>query len=264
MRIGIGFVLLFAFSHVTAESPQADTNPLPHVAIVIDDLGDRLHEGQRSVNLPGPVTIGIIPYTPYAKRLALAAGEAGKEVLLHLPMEAMSQRYLGKGGLSSTMDKQQFFSTLNHSLRYLSNIRGVSNHMGSLLTQNRERMTWLMAGLKKNGGLYFLDSRTIDTSLAMEVAEQNGVEHATRDVFLDHHRSEAKMNRQWAYFIKLAKQKGSAVCIAHPYSESLAFLKQKLSTLDAEGVRLVSVSELINWREHKGGKLWQTSMSSSP
>ena len=250
---------------VAAEAQQVDSSTSDtRIAIVIDDLGDRLHDGEQVINLPGDVTVGIIPYTPYAKRLAQFAEQQNKEVLLHLPMEAMTDKYLGKGGLDTSMDQQQFFATLKRSLSFLPNIRGVNNHMGSRLTQDPEKMNWLMSGLQQFGGLYFLDSRTIDTSQAMQVANDVGIRNATRDVFLDHDRSKSKMQKQWRYFISLAKQKGSAICIAHPYPESLAFLTEKLAGLEQSGIRLLKVSELIHWREDRRKLAWQSSTSLSP
>lgn len=260
----IGISLLVVVAATQAAQPVNININSTRVAIVIDDLGDRLHDGQRVINLPGSVTIGIIPYTPYAKKLAQLAAQQNKEVLLHLPMEAMSDKYLGMGGLSTAMDEQQFSNILARSLAYLPNIRGVNNHMGSRLTQDAEKMNWLMNGLRQFGGLYFLDSRTIDTTQAIQVAQDVGIDHAQRDVFLDHTRDKEKMQRQWRYFIKLAKTKGSAICIAHPYPESLAFLTEKLPELEESDIHLIKVSELIHWREQRSKLVWQTSTSSSP
>ena len=59
--------------HVQAE-PQATSSTAitPHIAIVIDDLGNRWPEGRDVISLPGAVTLGIIPFTPYAVRLGLS------------------------------------------------------------------------------------------------------------------------------------------------------------------------------------------------
>lgn len=260
---GLNIFLLIVLVAVVQAQPADHSAAVAQIAIVIDDLGDRLHDGQRVINLAGDITVGIIPYTPYAKRLAQLAEQQHKEVLLHLPMEAISEKYMGKGGLDSSMDQQQFFSSLQRSLSYLPNIRGVNNHMGSRLTQNTQKMHWLMQGLREFGGLYFLDSRTIDTSQALQVADESGLKNASRDVFLDHDRNEKTMQHQWRYLIALAKEKGSAICIAHPYPESVAFLKEKLAGLDQSGIRLMKVSELIRWREDRRKLAWQTSTSSS-
>ena len=260
---GFSLCMMFLLVATVQAQPAEQTSAVARIAIVIDDLGDRLHDGQRVINLDGDITVGIIPYTPYAKRLAHLAEQEHKEVLLHLPMEAISEKRMGKGGLDSSMDQHEFLASLHRSLKFLPNIRGVNNHMGSRLTQDPEKMHWLMQGLREFGGLYFLDSRTIDTSQAMQVADETGLRNATRDVFLDHDRAPKTMQHQWHYFIQLAKQKGSAVCIAHPYPESVAFLTEKLASLDQAGIRLLKVSELIRWREDRRKLAWHTSTSSS-
>lgn len=264
MRIFAAILLCLTTAAVSTQS-LAEGNIEARIAIVIDDLGDRWREGAQAISLPGDVTIGIIPFTPYAKRLAHTATQYEKEIILHLPMEAMSEKYLGKGGLRSDMDVQQFFTTLHNSLNFLPAIRGVNNHMGSRLTQDPEKMAWVMRGLQQHGNLYFLDSRTVDTSRAMQVAIQAGLPTATRDVFLDHNRDQKFMQRQWRYLQRLARENGSAVCIAHPYPESLQFLRDNIPSLKQNGIQLMRVSELIEWREDKERRklAWQTSTSLS-
>lgn len=264
MRTMIGLLLFAVFANSASTTDTALLFNQPRVAIIIDDLGDRLKDGRRVIALPGQITFGIIPYTPYAKKLAHFAAEQNKEILLHLPMEAINKRYLGKAGLHSSMSRDEFLTSLKTSLNYIKNIRGVSNHMGSRLTQNPERMTWLMQGISQRGDLYFVDSRTIDNSRALGAARDQGLRHATRDVFLDHDRDPVKIKKQWRYFIKLANEKGSAIAIAHPYPETIQFLKDALAELEQQKIQLVSVSDLIRWRQHKGTLAWQNQTSSSP
>ena len=262
MRICVRLFLLAVFSsNANAAEPVSlqykPAHEKPRIAIIIDDLGDRLRDGRRVIDLPGQLTIGIIPYTPYAKKLAQYATQRDKEILLHLPMEAIADKYLGKAGLHSAMSQNEFFTSLETSLSYIKNIRGVSNHMGSRLTQNTQMMTWLMQGISQRGDLYFVDSRTIDTSLALASAKDEGLDHATRDVFLDHNPDPARIKKQWNYFLKYANKKGSAIAIAHPYPETIRFLKVALAELERENIMLVSVSELIEWRQSRGKLAWR-------
>jgi uncharacterized protein len=264
MRYIIGLLVFTVLINNASAADTASLYELPRVAIIIDDLGDRLADGRRVIALPGQLTFGIIPYTPYARKLANYATEQQKEILLHLPMEALDQRYLGKAGLHSAMSRDEFFTSLKTSLEFINNISGVSNHMGSRLTQNTEMMSWLMQGISQRGDLYFVDSRTIDTSRALSAARDKGLRHATRDVFLDHDPNPAKIRKQWNYFISLANQKGSAIAIAHPYPETIRFLKRALVELEHNKIQLVAVSELIRWRQNRGTLAWQNQTSSSP
>lgn len=264
MRICIGLFLIAVFSVSANAAGTASVYQAPRVAIIIDDLGDRFRDGRRVIDLPGQLTFGIIPYTPFAKKLAHYATAQDKEILLHLPMEAMKDKYLGKAGLHSAMSRDEFFASLKTSLSYIKNIRGVSNHMGSRLTQNTQMMGWLMQGISQRGDLYFVDSRTIDTSRALVSAREEGIAHATRDVFLDHSRDPVKMKNQWKHFIKQAKRKGSAIAIAHPYPETIRFLKDALAELEENNIRLVPVSELIQWRYSRGKLAWKKQAHTNP
>ena len=68
----------------------------PAIAIIIDDLGNSLEQGEAVLRLPGPVTYAFLPFTPHAVPLALRVHRAGKQVMLHLPMDAGGNNRLGR------------------------------------------------------------------------------------------------------------------------------------------------------------------------
>jgi uncharacterized protein len=236
----------------------------PRISLIIDDLGNQWHEGRAIIQLPGEVTVSIMPYTPFAVRLAHLAHREHKEIMLHLPMESVDERFLGKGGLNEKMDLAQFDHSLYQSLDAVPDISGVNNHMGSRLTQDATRMSWLMAGLMHHGELYFVDSRTTRLSKANAVAREYGLEHARRDVFLDDVRTQPEISKQWKHLLALAGRRGSAIAIGHPYPETIKFLQQALPQLKQRGIRLIPVSKLIQWRQTRRRLAWQTQPSSSP
>ena len=258
----IGFIYLALLGGSALAIAGSISDEKPRLAIIIDDLGDRLKDGRRVITLNANITVGIIPYRPYSRTLAQLANKKNKEIMLHLPMESLDQRYLGKAGLRVDMTEAELNASLDESLASLKNIRGINNHMGSRLTQNTKIMRWLMKKLQVYGNLYFVDSRTIDTSQAIFIARQVGIEHATRDVFLDNDKNHDAMAKQWRYFLKHANKEGSAVMIAHPYPETISFLQQRLIDL-SENYKLISVSSLIRWRHNRSKLAWQQSESSS-
>ena len=219
------------------------------VAIIIDDIGDKYKAGMRIIDLEGDITISILPYTPFSKKLAEHALLQNKEVMLHQPMQAIEHKFQHKGTLFTTMSRSEFEKTLDESIKSIPHVQGINNHMGSLLTQDDERMNWLMEYLAKRDDLYFIDSRTTAQSVAVSNAEKFFVRNASRDVFLDHSRSVEDIEKQWKYFIKLASQRGSAVLIAHPYPETIEFLEKHLADLETHNLILVPMSELIQLRD---------------
>ncbi|HSS45750.1 MAG TPA: divergent polysaccharide deacetylase family protein, partial [Thermoanaerobaculia bacterium] len=60
---------------------------IPRVAIVIDDLGNDDAAAGRIAAWPYPVAGAVLPGLPGSARTARRLEEAGKQVLLHLPME---------------------------------------------------------------------------------------------------------------------------------------------------------------------------------
>ena len=242
MRLLARLFLLLAF--ITPGWTLADSIEQVSITIIIDDLGNNLRDGQRALALPGPVTYAVLPFRPHSRKLAEQAHRQGKEVMLHMPMSNSHDRPLGPGGLTAAQNRDLYEQRFHQAIASTPHISGVNNHMGSLLTANTERMQWLMETLK-DYPLYFVDSRTSASSVAATTAYQNHIPTLERDIFLDHEQNVAFIDKQFKKLIKVARQKGSAVAIGHPYPTTLGYLENVLPRLDAMGIRLVSPSGLI-------------------
>ena len=222
-------------------SPQAYSAQL---VIIIDDIGNNYAQGSAMAGLKGHLTLAFLPHTPYARRLALEAFQKNKEVILHAPMENSTSAPLGPGGLTHKLSKDVFQATLNKAILSLPHVQGVNNHMGSALTQNTKEMGWVMEILKQHQ-LYFIDSLTSPKSIAYQQALQYQLPALKRQVFLDNDTREAALNRQWNKALKIAKKKGHAVLIGHPYDESYTFLAKKIPQLKDEGIELIPASQIF-------------------
>lgn len=218
----------------------------PAIAIIIDDLGYHRYAGLRSVALPGRITVAILPHTPHARELAEAARAAGKQVMLHLPMQAAEmQRALGPGGVNLDMNQAEFDRSLEASLDSVPHVQGVNNHMGSLLTMHPGHMGWLMHALRRRG-LFFVDSYTTHKSVALQLAREAGVPATRRDVFLDRSQDTGSIAAEWERLKARARRDGAALGIGHPFPGTLELLAQRLPELTREGYRLVFASELTS------------------
>jgi polysaccharide deacetylase 2 family uncharacterized protein YibQ len=215
------------------------------VAIIIDDIGYNKRRGLAALSLPGDVTYAIIPHSPNAKFLAQQAKNQKKELILHAPMSNVHNHPIGESGLTEKMDESDFHKALDKALESVPYISGVNNHMGSLLTQKRLPMEWIMQALNKRD-LYFIDSRTTSQSVAWQTAQQYNVPSLKRDIFLDHERTPEFIASQFSKLITVAKRKGYAIAIAHPYPETIEYLEKNLNKLSQEGIRLVPASHLVN------------------
>ena len=218
----------------------------PRIAIIIDDLGYRLDAGRRAIDLPGPVAFAVLPGSPGAARLAELAHARGKEVLLHLPLQATGDAIGGEAGaLHLDMNRREFADAFGAALADVPHAVGVNGHRGSLLTRHPGHMRWLMEAIRAEGDLYFIDSYTTHESVALQLAAETGVAARKRDVFLDPDADPATVAREFERLKRLAGERGAVIAIGHPYPATLALLERELPRLEAEGFELVSVGELL-------------------
>lgn len=219
----------------------------PVIAIIIDDLGHDRRSALRTATLPAPVTLAIMPHTPFAAYAAKQAIRHGQEVMLHLPMEAENGQHPGTGSIVSDMDEQQTREAVRAALKSVPDARGVNNHMGSRLSREHDHLAWIMAELREaDRELYFVDSRTHPLSLGQHIAAWARLPNARRDVFLDSRPNDADFVRlQLDILAQRARQQGKALAIGHPHAETLEVLQHMLPQLEARGFRLVTVSEYI-------------------
>ncbi len=236
---------LFILGSVFTFSVYADTNSIPSISIIIDDLGYRFQDDIRALALPGPVAYAILPHGPHTERVSRIANARGKEILLHQPMQALDKNeYLGPGGLTLNMTREEFVQTLTINMSNVPNLIGVNNHMGSLLTRHPGHMQWLMETLKLKGQIY-IDSLTSDYSVAAEIAHENNLPYLKRDVFLDNEQNRKYIRQQFKELIRVAKRKGSALGIAHPHTATVDVLNEMLIDVDRYGVNFIGIKSLL-------------------
>jgi polysaccharide deacetylase 2 family uncharacterized protein YibQ len=236
--------LASSFAAQANETPVSTSTAQVQIAIIIDDLGYHKSAGERAISLPGAVTLAVLPYQTHTQVLAQAAVDAGKELILHAPMEPHNQVPWEEGGLSSGLSLQDMQQALTAMLASVPQATGINNHMGSKFTEDPAAMQWLMTELKDHE-LFFVDSLTSPGSLAWSSAQTLGVPSLKRDIFLDNVAKAEQIEVQFQKLVKVARKRGYAVAIGHPYTATLEVLETYLPQLSHLGVELVPASRLI-------------------
>lgn len=232
-------------SRLPSPISEVDINPpQPSIAILIDDLGYNRLGMEASLKLPKEVALAILPETPFAKKTALASEQQQRITLLHAPMENQRAMKLGPGGLYQDMPEEKLKAVLAKNLEGLPGVKGVNNHMGSLLTTKENAMTWVMEILKGRS-LFFIDSLTSADSVAGKIAKEHGLKTVTRDVFLDNIRSEKAIDKQFERLLKHARHNGAGLAIGHPYPETMKYLNERLAKIGMDGVKLIPITDLL-------------------
>ena len=239
-RRGLAMASLMAALLSMIQFASADR---PKLALVIDDIGWDLSTGRRVLNLPGALTVAVLPGTPAGSQLALEAHARGREVILHQPMTAEQGQDAGPGNLLPDMSHAAIAAVLSANLAQVPHHSGVSNHMGSLLTRCEASMSAVMAELSLRG-LYFLDSRTTPRTIALLSAREASVPTTRRDVFLDTLLEASAIERALESAVRLAERRGHAVAIGHPHAITLDILEAQLPHV-LDRVDLVPVSALV-------------------
>jgi len=225
---------------------KVETKEYSRVAIVIDDMGQDLGRLDGLLQVDAPITISVLPHLKFSRQVADRAHKSGREVLLHLPMEPKDPgvNNPGKGALLTAMNEADVRVVLEGDLEEVPYAIGVNNHMGSRGTEDEVLMRAVLDVVRKKE-LFFLDSRTTSRSVGSRLAKEMGVKNADRQVFLDNKRDRMYIKGQLDQLVRIARKRGSAIAIGHPYPETIEVLKQNVPALEEQGIRVVKLSELV-------------------
>ena len=243
--------------HAPEPAPASDPEPAAQLrptgqptgevrlAIVIDDAGNNLQELRPYLEFPGPLTFAVLPQLRHSARAAELARAHGHEVILHLPMAAVSGMNPGPGTISAELSEVEIRLLMELNFASISGAVGTNNHMGSAGTADDRIMDTVMAYLADNGK-FFVDSRTTSSSVAATYASKHGVPFMARDVFLDHDRDPAAIRSALRQGLAVARRQGHAVLIGHSsVGEVAEALLEVYPQMQANGYELVPLSELV-------------------
>lgn len=216
----------------------------PVIAIVIDDMGISLKRTADIASLKAPLTVSFLTYGRRLSEQVENSRRAGQEIMIHVPMEAKSNIDVAPDVLTTAMSKDEIKRNLSVMLGKFDNVQGINNHMGSKLTEDKERMAAVMEVLKQNN-LFFLDSKTSAGSHAEEAAAGTGVAYAHRHVFIDNNNDKKYILSQLQKAENIALKNGYAIAIGHPKSQTFEALKEWLPALNGKKVRLVPLSQIV-------------------
>ena len=216
------------------------------IVLVIDDFGyrnDSVSDGFLDLNIP--ITCAIIPGHLQSRKFAQKAFAAGKEVIVHMPMESSlntpgEDEYKIKSGMTS----EEVEWRIREVLKEMPEAIGMNNHQGSKATTNGKVMSVLGSVLKANNK-FFIDSRTTSKTVAEEIMRSIGVPTIRRHVFLDNDDSKDKISERIDEVARLAQKQGIAVAIGHAKPNTLKAIKDALPKLLADGYQFEFASNVV-------------------
>jgi len=225
-------------------APAQTAYPGRPIAIIIDDIGFDLKIAEELAGIPLPIAFAVLPHTPHAVEAARLLHAAGKEILLHLPMEPRSYpgESPGAGALMADMDEGEIRKRIREDLAAVPFVSGVNNHMGSRFMEDEARLAIVMEELRKRD-LFFVDSRTTADSRGRKSAGRAGVRFAARELFIDHTPGYAAALKNLTGSFRQGRSNGKPVLmIGHPHAQTVRAIRDALPVWQLEGYRVIPVS----------------------
>ncbi len=232
--------------HIVLESDPKLARNGGKIAVVIDDFGYSFGTVVKGfLDLDQPVTFAILPGLEHSVAIADSAFVHNREVMIHLPMEPKNGKvnkdeYI----LLTQMDEQEIRQRVRRAMAAIPHASGLNNHMGSLATEDGRVLAPMMDEIK-NAGLFFLDSRTDNTSQAYTWAQKLNIPSGINDTFLDAIHEEPFIREQINLLAEIAIRHGSAIGIGHPEKLTFDVLREELPKLEKRGFKFVSISDVI-------------------
>ena len=216
------------------------------IAVVIDDVGLSVPFTNQIAKINYPLTVSFLPYGASDKAQVQKLKNAGFEVMLHVPMMPRVPADLAPITLSPQMSKAEIQEKLLIMMDRFADtgMNGINNHMGSAFTESREAMSAVMEVLHDRK-MYFLDSKTTSRSVGRFVSKEYNIPYVARDVFLDNERKYDYIMGQFRATERVARNKGYAIAIGHPYSQTLQVLRDWLKDVEKRGIKIVPLSDLV-------------------
>ena len=232
-------------SSLNRKPQSTEKEPSVKIAIVIDDLGYNTNNLELICDIKIPLTISILPNLLYSRQIALDVDRCGHEVILHLPLEPYKKDApLEANTICLDMPEDVVREKLDISIKSIPTAKGISNHMGSRVTENEEMISLIFRELERRK-LYFLDSLVTDKSVCKRIANRTKTGFAKRDIYLDNKNEDAYIRNQLQFLVEKAKREGSSIGIGHDGDLTIKILSEEMPRLKDEGVEFVFVSELI-------------------
>ncbi len=227
-----------------------------HVAVIIDDIGYDLRLVEELARIEAPLAFAVLPHTPHAREAARLLHAAGKEVLLHLPMEPRSYpgNDPGNGALFVGMNPGELRRRIAADLAAVPHVSGVNNHMGSRFMEDEAGLAVMMQELARRG-LFFVDSVTTGHSRARSAAARAGVRYAARSLFIDHAPGYAAALAALVQPPPRGSRRAKPLLmIGHPRPETLRALADAQPLWRDGGVRVIPLTTYLALQESRGKK----------
>lgn len=216
------------------------------IAILLDDFGYGNKNIQIYNALPIPLTYAVLPYHTYSSEAAKTGHAAGKDIMVHLPMESISNKAAEKMTLRTTMSDSELKTQATKAISSIPYAVGINNHQGSKASADK-RVVGIIMNIVRDRGLFFFDSRTTSKSLILPMARNYGVPTGTNDLFLDNDSNVSAIEARLEQATKMALNSKDkyVIVIGHDRPNTAIALRNMYTKMQNQGIEFVFVKSLL-------------------
>lgn len=246
----------FGGGWLTARNKTVATSAAPQksgiLAIVIDDFGYGGEGTEEMLAVSVPITAAIMPFSPSSAEDCQRVKEAGKEMMIHMPMESLTGKasWVGDKGVFRNMTDEEIKARVREAFDIVTDATALNNHMGSAIMEDKRCLSAVMEVVAEKNGV-FLDSMTTPNSVSGEVCANQGVPLLKRKVFLDSTDDKEKVKKNLREAGERALNEGAAIAIGHVGPEggniTVQAIQEVAPELQAKGVKFVTLSEFAEY-----------------
>ncbi len=229
--------------------PDGQASSDVRVAVVVYGFGDDAELARSFLSLPQPFAVALAPARPASAGWFRGARDAGREVVLHLPLEPINYPQVnpGPGTILVTMKPAEITNTVRKYLGQAGSVAAVSNQMGSLATQDMAVMSAVYRELRRQK-VPFLHMTPVAGSVCKSLAAEIGVVYDEPHDVIDREalsQGRAALDRRWQMVLEGARARGSAIVLLRATPQSREWLTQALAVKRLKGVSIVPLSALL-------------------
>ncbi|AJA90545.1 sugar deacetylase [Borreliella chilensis] len=206
----------------------------PKFYLIIDDVGYDEFMLEQFIKINLKINYAIIPFLPKSTNLYKTLKDHHKIVIIHFPMQSKHRNSIEKFHISIKDNKEEIHKKIEKTFKNYPDTKIMNNHMGSLITSNKDLMKIILIKLKEINR-YFFDSVTIAGNIPETIGKEIGVKVEKRDVFLDNKDTEESVIKELEKAKNIARTHGVVKVIGHIWSKNtLKVLKKEASNLNQE------------------------------
>ena len=222
------------------KTPEPDG--IKRVAIIVDDGGFNPSYAEEAAKLDLPLTWAVIPSQKHSERFVTIAKDKNIPYLVHMPMQAISDKKPEKGAIGEGMSSEEIKKKINEAFDLIPGAVGLNNHRGSLATSRKEIISPVIDVISEKG-VIFVDSNTYSKTVGYETAKEKGVRTYKNNGFLDT-TADKNMIREKFNKVISSNKRENLVLICHFRPETIKFLKELNKEYRDIPITFVTIPEL--------------------